>query len=250
MIPRASIKFLLDRVLTIFFPQTCRICHVFTQHHDVVCVACLDQIPWILKPHCPVCGQPLPVTAFLDHPCASCLVEPPPFDWHRSCALYEKPVDQLISLFKYHFVEEMSPVFAFWLIEKYREQIAKADYLIPVPLSNARVRTRTFNQSLTLARAMRSETKVPVLIHSLQKTRDTPFQTKLSKKERRANLKGAFVWRDQKINLSGKKVILIDDVYTTGSTLAECARVLKKEGPAEIGALTVAYNPLKIWASA
>lgn len=113
---------------------------------------------------------------------------------------------------------------------------------MPVPLSTDRLRKRTFNQSLELARALSKATQIPVSVHALRKVRKTPPQTSLSRKERLENLKRAFVWTGGQKSIEGKKIVLVDDVFTTGGTLSACAKVLKSEKAATVGAVTIAFN--------
>lgn len=179
------------------------------------------------------------------HPCFRCLQKKPYFHWHRSVVVYQKPTTNLISQLKYKSALELLKIFAAWITEHHQNLIHQADFLIPVPLTMRRLRKRTFNQSLELSKMISSITKVPVLVHELHKTKETSAQTQLNRKERLSNLWRAFEWKGEKEFLKNKNVILIDDVYSTGSTLNACARALKPFKLKSIGALTIAGNLLR-----
>ena len=187
--------------------------------------------------------MPFPSETGISHPCASCLDDKPSFDVHRSCAVYDAMISRLVYRLKYSAGLDVLKLFADWMIERHADFISDADYLAPIPLSIARLRKRTFNQSLELAKIISRRTGVPVLIHSLKKIRDTIPQTELPRVDRLKNLRGAFEWIDPKTSLKGKKVLLLDDVFTTGSTLSACATVLRRQKPIAIGAMTIALNP-------
>jgi len=120
--------------------------------------------------------------------------------------------------------------------------LSGADFLLPIPLSTDRLRLRTFNQSLELARRLSRKTGISLSVHGLRKIRRTERQTSLPRRERLENLKKAFAWLGGRGMLEGKRVVLVDDVFTTGSTLSACAKVLKRERAASVGAVTIAIN--------
>lgn len=209
---------------------------------EFFCETCDKSIRRIAEPWCSVCGIPFPETSPLSHPCGSCLSEPPAFDWHRSVVAYGDGIDSMIHRHKYFAESHLVKVFADGLMASLVPLLSGADFLVPVPLSTDRLRKRTFNQSLELARALSRKTTIPVVAHGLRKVRKTMPQTSLSRKERLENLKRAFVWKDGQKSIEGKKIVLVDDVFTTGSTLSACAKILKREKAASIGAVTIAFN--------
>lgn len=221
-------------IFSILLPETCRLCGVITRK-KYLCSGCLPRIKFVREPWCPVCGSPFQ-GATPSHPCPQCLKDPPAFHWHRSSVEYHELVAPLFHRYKYRAGFDLVPLFLGWM-GRYAEMIRGTDYLIPVPLSMKRLRERTYNQSLELARALSKVTGIPVLPHSLRKTKHTPPQTQLSREERKLNLKGAFTWVGRE-KIEGKKVVFIDDVFTTGSTLSECAFVLSEFKPKLVGALT------------
>lgn len=131
--------------------------------------------------------------------------------------------------------------FSAMMVEKWGGLIEKCDCLIPVPLFWKRLAERTFNQSAELAKVISNKTGIPLLVYSLQKIRSTPPQTSLKRDERIKNLGHCFEWKGKQ-NLDSKTVCLIDDVYSTGSTLSACAEALKDSFSCQVTAVTLAFN--------
>ncbi len=233
---------MLKKVLSLFFPQTCLVCRQIISHEKYFCPDCLEKIQFIREPFCTLCGIPFPSSVPFSHPCADCLSDPPPFSEHRSLWIYEKPVNQLVYGLKYGERFDLLEPLAQSIFQGMRNWFSDADILVPVPLSTSRLKKRTYNQSLELARKLSKISGIPVAVHSLQKIRETIPQTELNRVERIKNLKNAFVWNDPKNNLKDKSVLLIDDVYTTGSTLKSCAKTLKQQETGRIRGITVAMN--------
>lgn len=231
-----------ETIFSLILPETCRVCQRILKKSKNICSECDQKIEMICSSHCTVCGLPFDFHQNINHPCKHCIEKPPPFDSHRSCALYGEPVNYLVHRFKYEAGFDLLGLFSDWMNKVNGEMLKEADYLIPVPLSHSRLKQRTYNQSLLLAKVISSQTGIPVLPHSLRKVRETVPQTGLKREERIKNLRGAFDWRDSSISIKGKKIILIDDVYSTGSTLSVCSQVLRKQKPRYIGALTLAFN--------
>jgi ComF family protein len=180
-----------------------------------------------------------PVREGVDHLCGPCQTEPPPFDRARAAALYDEegPSGRAIKSLKYGRRLEMLPVMQHWLKRPLcLELVREADLLAPVPLHPSRLRRRGFNQSLLLAQAFpEAHLERELLI----RVRPTPPQTGLNSKERRENVKGAFAVPRPEL-VKGKRILLIDDVFTTGATVRECAKVLRKAGANRVDILTVA----------
>lgn len=230
----------LRKIISIFFPENCRLCGSITSEKKYLCPSCTSQICFISEPHCTVCGIPFQGETH-SHPCARCLKNAPEFSWHRSRTVYSDQVAHLVHGLKYGAKLDVLNLLGDWLMH-YQYLLEGSDFLIPVPLSIDRLRGRTYNQSLELARNLSRRMGIPVLAQGLQKNKVTPPQTTLARAERLQNLKGAFIWTGNQ-NLEGKKVVLIDDICTTGSTLSECARTLQLQNPREVGALTIALTP-------
>lgn len=232
----------INRIISVVFPPLCARCRKILKNGSYFCSECDRLLHRVADPLCLICGLPLPETSPLSHPCGSCLSYPPSYDWHRSGVVYDNGVDSVIHRFKYFAESHLVGVLVDGLMTSLFPLLSGADFLIPVPLSADRLRRRTFNQSLELARGLSQKTGIPVTVHALRKIRETKPQTSLPRKERLENLRKAFVWKKDRESIEGKNVVLVDDVFTTGSTLSACARVLKKEKAGSVGAVTVAFN--------
>ncbi|MGH8711187.1 MAG: ComF family protein [Burkholderiales bacterium] len=195
-----------------------------------LCAACHEHLPYLRKPCCRMCALPIPDGEL----CGACLSDPPAFDSTRAAFSYSFPVDVLIQALKYQGNLALAPILAAELLPK---ADTKLDYLIPVPLSTARLRERGFNQALEIARIISKESGVSLLANACGRILDTPPQAGLPWKERSKNIRGAFMCSAE---LRGKKVALLDDVMTTGATLNELAKVVRKQGAIEINAWVVA----------
>jgi ComF family protein len=172
-----------------------------------------------------------------DRLCGDCQTEPPPFARARAAAIYEGPVASAIKRFKFAGQMAMLPLLQSWLrMPVCRELVAAADLLVPVPLHPRRLKARGFNQALLLARGVREK---PVGLETLVRGRHTVPQVGLNRNERRDNVKGAFAVPHPE-DIKGKNILLIDDLLTTGATVRECARVLRRAGAARVEVLTAA----------
>ena len=187
-------------------------------------------MPYLRTPCCRVCALPIPDGDV----CGACLSEPPAFDSARAAFSYSFPVDALIQALKYQGNLALAPILAATLLS---EADVPLDYLIPVPLSAVRLRERGFNQALEIAKIISRESGVSLLMDSCGRILDTPPQAGLPWKERAKNIRGAFICNT---DLRGKKVALIDDVMTTGATLNELAKAVRKRGATEVNVWVVA----------
>ncbi len=248
MVPPAWLKYFGASLLEFFLPRMCLFCGVPVGETAVVavCPECEAQITWVASPLCTCCGRVFEAQDGPDRVCGDCQKEAPPFTRARAAVIYEgpsvdalkqRPVLMAITRFKFSRQLAFLPVMQHWLQQPLcLELVAAADLLAPVPLHPKRIKDRGFNQSLLLARAFPG---TPVARAALIRTRSTPPQVGLNPKERQDNVKGAFAVTDP-ARVQGKGVLLIDDVYTTGSTVKECARVLLKAGARRVEVLTVA----------
>jgi ComF family protein len=229
-------------LLDFFLPRLCVFCGEVTEPEApaAVCPACEAKLEWLASPLCSCCGRLFPVREGEDHLCGPCQTEPPTFARARAAVLYEEegPSGQAIKRFKYSRRQDMLPVMHSWLQQPLcLALVHEADLIAPVPLHPSRLKQRGFNQALLLAQAF---PEVPLERELLVRQRHTPPQTSLrTSKERRDNVKGAFAVPRPEL-VQGKSILLIDDVYTTGATVKECAKVLRRAGAREVNVLTVA----------
>jgi ComF family protein len=206
-------------------------------HDGLWCVACDAALPYFNAPHCPACALPTPTGEV----CGHCLTHPPLFSRTTAVFGYAFPLDRLIQEMKYG--EQLALAHAF--AKKLVQRIDKSnfpDYIIAMPLHPAKLRERGFNQSLLLAATVARELKLKLLADACQRVRDTPPQSALPWKQRKKNVRNAFRCD---MDLTGKRIVLVDDVLTTGASLNALADAVSKKGAIEISAWVVART-LKI----
>ena len=226
-------------VLEFFLPRLCLFCEaaVGEMAAVAVCPDCESQIKWVESPLCTRCGQMFLDPGGGDRVCGDCQTDPPPFTRARAAAIYDGPVAQAITRFKFNRQMAFLPVMQHWLRRPICMELASgADLLVPVPLHPRRIKNRGFNQALLLTQAFPG---AAVALEAVVRTRHTPPQVGLNPKARQDNVKGAFAVPDPGL-VKGKTVLLVDDLFTTGSTVKECARVLRKAGARQVEVLTVA----------
>jgi ComF family protein len=231
-------------LLNLIFPPLCPICKTLLGSqgkNSIICADCHKAIRPVGPPYCPCCGLPYPSGDEKGHLCAPCLKEKRYFEVHRTCALYEGALKEAIHRFKYGGVFPLVKVFGDLLHPAFQNLTRDypVDLLVPVPLHMRRLRERGFNQALLLVRELSKRAGIPYAERALKKIKDTPFQITLKKRERRKNLTRAFQVKDREA-IKGKAVILVDDVYTTGTTVNECSRALRMAGAERVAVLTVA----------
>ncbi|MCW5574502.1 MAG: ComF family protein [Burkholderiales bacterium] len=195
-----------------------------------LCEVCLGDLPWLDAAACRICAHPLSDPGI----CGRCIAEPPHYDRIVTACRYAFPLDGLIQAYKYGGRLATGPALAALLLPRIR---TRPDLILPVPLTAQRLRERGFNQALELARIIGRKLNVPVDPGLCIKTRDTAPQTRLPWKTRRKNIRGAFVVLG---SLDGRHVAVVDDVLTTGATLGEVARNLKRAGASSVTGYVIA----------
>jgi ComF family protein len=234
---------MLKAFLDILFPPRCHACKAFIPDAGAthLCTTCLEACTLIRSPLCKTCGVPFLTAAGDDHLCGVCITEPPRFTAARAAALFDGPLRELIHRLKYNSRVQLCRPLALLTAQQLGPfaEAASADLVIPVPLHVKRLRQRGFNQAVLLGEILARRWRLPLSRTNLQRIRWTEPQINLSAAERVANVRGAFAVSNPAF-LKGKRIILVDDVYTTGSTVAECARVLFKAEAAEVCVVTVA----------
>ena len=196
------------------------------------CSECWSGIEKYTGPSCRICATPI---ASEDATvCAECMKKPPLFSKAVSFGLYEDTLASAIHFFKFQRIRRLYRPLGDLMLGF---DMSGIDALIPVPLSVRGLRERGFNQSLLLAKTLSDKNKVPLIMDCLFKKTETPVQIGLSKKERGVNLKGSF---ETGRKLNGMRLLLVDDVMTTGSTANECSKVLLRAGAKEVQVLTLA----------
>lgn len=233
-------------LLDLALPPRCHLCRSFIPGAGPLhlCPACYDKLPLLSPPCCSICGQPL-AGAGDNHPCGDCLLHPPPWEAARAALLFDGGCRDLIHAFKYRHRFHLRRPLALLTAGRLAAFAAEtqADLLTPVPLHPRRLRQRGFNQSLLLAELLEKAWQLPLQRQLLQRTRYTTSQTELSAEQRATNLRDAFAVSDPAA-VTGKRVLLVDDVFTTGATLAECSRCLLQAGAVAVCCVTVARAPI------
>lgn len=209
--------------------------------HGQLSPADWSKIVFLDDPQCAACGFPFDWPPGEGAVCGPCAARAPAFDTARSAFVYTPESRRLVLSLKHGGRVDGLAAFGGWMRRAGRAMLAEADYLVPVPLHARRLRQRRFNQSLLLAQSVAKLSGVACDPHILMRRRATPSQGGQSARGRRRNVAGAFAVRDgAKARIRDARLILIDDVYTTGATLEACARALKRAGAARVDALTLA----------
>ncbi|HEV2299678.1 MAG TPA: ComF family protein [Candidatus Acidoferrales bacterium] len=240
------IRAAMDALVSVLFPAPCRICgEVLTTASLLpICGECLASLAPLCDPCCNLCGRPFASELASDSVtplCFACRGGVYAFDCARSYGSYSDEMARAISLLKYEKVMRLGTWFAARLVEKVRTEpeIFAADVVVPVPLHPARRRERGYNQAELIARPVARRLHLPLRAYLLVRTRPRPPRLLLSRRERWESVRGAYEMR-RGAKVDNLRVLLIDDVCTTGATLDSCARALKRAGAKSVTGLTVA----------
>lgn len=217
--------------MQIFSQKNCVLCSIPAKQD--LCEPCYNHLPQLPLNHCPICLWPVPTAEI----CGACLTKPPAFTRTIAALRYTFPVDAMIHALKYQTNLAIAPILANLLITRLIATERMPDIIIPMPLHRVRLRERGFNQAMEISRYISKHMRIVLLPDSCQRIKHTPPQTGLPWKDRQKNIRKAF---SCKIDLSGKHVALVDDVMTTGATLNELAKVLRKQGATEISNWVIA----------
>ncbi|MCP1199944.1 ComF family protein [Notoacmeibacter sp. MSK16QG-6] len=221
------------------FPPSCLECGRIVSAPGTYCPECWPHLKAIEAPVCPVLGTPFSVELGAGIVSAEALADPPVFRRARAAVIHDGPARGLISALKYHDRTDLARWMAGWMVRAGGDLLADADLIVPVPLHRRRLLARRFNQSAELARAVASRAQIPLRPECLIRKRATPRQVGLTREQRRTNVRGAFeVPADAFPLLSGRQVLLIDDVFTTGATVTAATRALLRGGAGAVDILT------------
>jgi len=234
-----------DSVSSVIFPEVCYFCgagnHV---KGSVICPECRDSVRLVSQPFCNLCG--LPLSTFDDRSsllCGRCLTKNPSYDKARYGVYYEQSVRAGVTRLKFHSsLFNVRPV-AELLINAFTTHYSNEtfDAIVPVPVHKKRLINRGFNQVITISERLSRETGIVLDRTSLVKTRDTEPQVGLSRARRLVNLKNAFqVCRPARI--ANKRILIVDDVSTTGATVSEAAKVVRKAGASYVAIMVLALR--------
>jgi ComF family protein len=229
----------------LFFPRTCPFCDSPDVGADsCLCETCQDSVRFLTDSVCHICGLPLPGVAGAEAAtCGRCLTRPPRYNRARYGTYYEGPLKDALVRFKYRAALHNGPALSELLIQSFYRHFddSEFDVIVPVPIHLNKLRHRGFNQALVLAQRLSTETSIPVNRTALEKVKDTLPQVGLTRMERLKNLKGAFGISKPAV-IRDRRVLLVDDVATTGSTIAECAGTIASAKAARIDVLVLALR--------
>ena len=229
-------------VLDLLYPRRCIGCGASSpKTFRYVCWDCWSDAARVEAPFCDLCGDPVSGAVDHDFICYSCSAEKPAFDGARSAARYDGVVGEALRQLKYEKALWLAPDLSGLLFNCLEAEYPgrRFDLLLPVPLHHVRRRARGYNQSAVLARELGRRMGCPSMPGMLRRIRPTISQTNLTAQARLSNVSSAFQYRRGKW-LAGRRVLLIDDVMTTGATVNACAKALKKGGAASVHVITVA----------
>ncbi|MBE9567078.1 MAG: ComF family protein [Proteobacteria bacterium] len=255
------------KILSRLFPSRCILCQrtVYPDTDDAgskmsgveICPTCLSMLPFN-HPCCVSCALPLAEDIGDDNLCGRCIQKLPAFDYSYSLFRYEADLIRLIHQLKFSEKISHARSIGILLLEKLRTEVScqenLPDCLLPVPLHSRRMRQRGFNQSIEIARVIATGLQIPIISDAVIRHRSTQSQTGLSARQRKKNIRGAFDVLGNVVgdpasnlasNLAGKHVLIIDDVVTTGSTVNELAKLLKKHKVEKVGVLSIARAPIR-----
>jgi ComF family protein len=235
---RFRLSILLERILNkrlnvrqYLMPHDCLLCGS-ASGQTLLCGACVRALPHHTQAACPRCALPTPDGEI----CGRCLAAAPAYDRTVAAFDYRYPLAEMLHAFKYGGQFAAGRFLAEALLARVQGE-RWPDVLFPMPLHPKRLQERGFNQAAEIARRLAIDTGLPISLDSLIKLRDTAPQASLPWKERQANVKGAFACI---ADVAGRRVVIVDDVMTTGTTLNEAAKALKKRGAAEVAVWVVA----------
>jgi ComF family protein len=238
---RRGAMLLVDALL----PPLCLGCHAVVETPGSLCAPCWAKVAWLAPPLCVCCGLPFEfdpgIAAAEDLRCAACLRDPPAFARARAVFRYDESSRNLILAFKHADRTQAAPAFGQWLARAGGELLQSADIVAPVPLHWLRLAWRRYNQAALIAQTAAEAAGRRCVPDLLVRQRRTPSQGELGRTERRRNVRRAFAVDPRHASaVAGARILLVDDVFTTGATVEECARTLLAAGAEAVDVLTLA----------
>jgi ComF family protein len=239
---------MLNRFLAFFYPEICQVCRTERAAASASYLGerCRSAIRYIEAPFCDRCGLPFEGDITVSFECANCHDQQLYFRAARAAVELTGPIQEIVHRYKYNHATWFETFLAEVLIARAKPVLnpSEWEYIVPIPLHWLKLRERSFNQSLRLARHLSRGTGIPIHNGLLRRVQPTSTQTRLSRAERAENVKRAFAFRGRR-KLSGERIILVDDVLTTGATASACAKLLLQNGASLVDVWTVARGILK-----
>ena len=229
-------------VFHFILPPRCLACNELIAEQGGLCASCWQEMSFIEKPFCERTGKPMAFDIGESIVSAEAIANPPLYRKMRSPTRYDGTARRMVLSFKFHDRLDLTKHLARHMVRAGKDLLKEADIIIPVPLHRKRLFNRRFNQSAELAKEVSHLTNIPYALEALERIRPTKQQTSLDMNERYKNVEGAFrVPAREAIHVQGRRVILIDDVVTTGATINACTRALLREKPHHIDVLSLIH---------
>ena len=226
----------LRAVIDVVLPPRCPGCGEIVDGDDRFCATCFGQMLALGPPQCACCGVPLPHDGDAAARCGACLADPPPFDHARAPFAYGGPARKLVLALKHGRRLHLARMMARAML-RVAGDLPDDAVIVPVPSHRWRLWQRGFNQAAQIARHLSRQSGRPLVVDALERIKPTPTTKGLSRRSRQKNVQGAFrVMKPEAIR--GRAVIVVDDVMTTGATVAACARQLRRGGARQVAVLT------------
>jgi ComF family protein len=246
-----AVTVLFDRIAAFFYPEVCQICknERASAKEGFVCARCWakpDGVQFVVEPFCRCCGLPFEGDINIVFECANCRDQRLHFRSARAAVKLTGLVQAVIHRYKYNQANWFEPFLADLLIRQAAPTLRPNDWdlIVPIPLHWRKLRERSFNQSLRMARQLSKVTGIPINARLLRRKKPTQTQTRLTRAQRAENVKRAFVYHSRN-GLDGRRIILVDDVLTTGATASACAKLLMQNGASVVDVWTVARGMLQ-----
>lgn len=230
-------KYVIDYIL----PLRCPSCQNFSSTNDEFCSDCWGKINFISKPYCKLCGYSLGLSILEGMTCGRCFRSKPSYDLSRSLMQFNEHSKKVIHAFKYHDKTGLARIFARLLCQRYELDIKDIDIIVFVPMHRIKRLFRMYNQAQILAKEIAAMLNKPLEHNVLIKSKWTKSQASLSKVEREKNLRNSIKF-NSKYNIKDKKILLVDDVMTTGTTINKCTKLLKQAGASSVYVVTIAMT--------
>lgn len=238
---RNFFKHITARALDLVLPPRCPMTGALVGQNGTVSPQFWSQLNFIHDTYCHSCGAPFRHAIDGAVLCAACLQEPPPYSRARAVMRYDDHSAGMILKFKHADGTTLVPVLGGWMLRTGTELLEQSDIIIPVPLHRWRLFKRRYNQAALLSAYLSTHSGVAHAPHALRRKRQTESQGQKTKTQRAENIRNAFVvTENQKDLLKGKRVLLVDDVYTSGATVNECTKALLAAGATQVNVLTIA----------
>lgn len=223
----------------LLFPNVCLSCSGQVTKQGTLCADCWSKLHFIEKPYCDVLGTPFGMDFGPSMVSAEAIANPPRFTRARAATIHVNIARQLVSRLKYGDRTDLAPWMSDWMIRAGSELLAETELIVPIPLHSRRYFSRRYNQAAELARSIAQKTNIPFAPESILRKKVTQNQVGLTRNQRLENVRNAFkIPPASEILLSGKTVLLIDDVFTTGATANAASKALLRAGAAKINLLT------------